>query len=763
MKKGDLLNSFAVILSGLVICLVSAASAAEIAKVQARTPDGNTYPVTNISPHINSQAGDVFSQKKLTEDIQRLYKTGFFRDIAADVDQTPEGNTVITFIVEPVPRIAEISIKGNKRLKKKKLRSELTVKKGDLYDAQAVAASSTAMRQLYEEKSYYGTTVKTDIKKINEKQVNVIWEISEEPRTKLRNIEFVGNTIFSKRKLLKHIRTDPTFWSYIFPVGFFSEKELKIDRIRLQNLYARKGYLDFEISEIRRDYSKKGKWVSLTVFLNEGLPYVIDDVAVEGNQLFGDAEIKRKFELKEGLVYTPVLESQDIDAIREMYAPQGYIDLTVRPRLDKDPEKQLVDVTYIIEEGPAAQIRNVRITGNNITKDEVIRRELLLQPGDKADFRKIDASRSVLKNLNYFETVSITPLSTEVPAEKDLNVQVEEKRTGQLMAGAGFSSEDALIGTLQVTQTNFDLTDWPTFRGGGQRMRLQLQMGTEQSNALVSFTEPWWLDRRLRLNASAFTTTRNEEEYDRERTGISTSLAWRGIFNLRHEAGIQIQQVELTDFSDTVSQELADEEGTYDITALQYSISRDTRDRFIYPTQGSTWELSAELQPEILGTYSDIYSLGLDATTYLRLLSPFILRLRGELGVVDSISGEDVAIFDRLFAGGTSTFRGFDRREISPVDVNDDSLGGRSLLLGTVELTYPFTESVRGSIFCDMGNVWADAYDWDPADINVSVGFGLELQLPVGPIRLDYGIPVVTQQDHLSTSGRLHFNLGYYF
>lgn len=763
MKKGNPVKSFAVILSGLVICLTSAASAADIAKVQAQTPSGNTYPLTNISPHINSQVGDVFSQQKLTEDIQRLYKTGFFRDIAADADQNPQGNIIITFIVEPVPRIAEIRIDGSKRLKKKKLVDELKVKKGDLYDAQAVAASSTAIRQLYEEKSYYGTTVRTDIKKINEKQVSVIWKISEQPRIKLRNVEFAGNTIFSKRQLLKNMGTDPTFWSYIFPVGFFSKKELKIDRIRLQNLYARKGYLDFEISEIRRDYSKNKKWVSLTIFLNEGLPYVIDDVAVEGNQLFGDAEIKREFELKEGLVYTPVLESQDIDAIREMYAPQGYIDLTVRPRLDKDPEKQLVDVTYVIEEGPAAEIRNVRITGNNITKDEVIRRELLLQPGDKADFRKIDASRSVLKNLNYFETVSITPLSTKVPDEKDLTVQVEEKRTGQFMAGAGFSSEDALIGTLQVTQTNFDLTDWPTFRGGGQRMRLQLQLGTEQSNALVSFTEPWWLDRRLRLNVSAFTTTRDEEEYDRERTGIGTSLAWRGIFDLRHEAGIQIQQVELTDFSNTVSQELADEEGTYDITALQYSISRDTRDRFIYPTQGSTWELSAELQPEILGTYSDIYSLGLDATTYLRLLSPFILRLRGEVGVVDSISGEEVAIFDRLFAGGASTFRGFDRREISPVDVNDESLGGRSLLLGTVELTYPFTESVRGSIFCDMGNVWADAYDWDPADINVSVGFGLELQLPVGPIRLDYGIPVVTQQDHLSTSGRLHFNLGYYF
>jgi outer membrane protein insertion porin family len=170
-----------------------------------------------------------------------------------------------------------------------------------------------------------------------------------------------------------------------------------------------------------------------------------------------------------------------------------------------------------------------------------------------------------------------------------------------------------------------------------------------------------------------------------------------------------------------------------------------------------------EAEPEFLGTYSNIYRLELRGSKYLPVLPKTTLRLRGEIGVVDNVGGDDVAIFERYFAGGGSSFRGFDRREVSPVDVNEDALGGESLLLGTAELIYAWNETVRTSIFTDLGNVWRDAYEWDPSDINVSIGVGLQLDLPIGPIRFDYGIPIVRREDHLDSGGRLHFNLGYYF
>ena len=745
----------------LLICQVS--FAAQIASVNVQTRDGESYPVASVMPHVNSQPGSAFSQETLTNDIKRLYDTGFFLDVAADVDQTADGEIELTFVVAPVPRVGEIDFTGNEEIKDKKLAKNLTFEEGDLYDPQTAAANAAAIQKTYADKGYEGTLIEVATSKMEGNRVRVVFQVDEKERAKIKSVRFVGNTIFTKRQLLKHMRTDPTLWSRLFPVGFYSEQELEIDKIRLENLYSREGYIDFEITEVRRKYTDDKDWVSLTFFFNEGLPYIVSSVEVEGNKLFGDAELKPAFDLERGMVYNPVFQSRDIDSIRNKYGPLGYVDLEVRARLDKDRDAHEVAVTYQIQEGEASTIRHLRITGNEITRDEVIRRELLLHPGDVADVRKLEASEKVVRNLNYFETVDLTVLSTEAGDEKDLHLQVQEKPTGQLMAGAGFSSEDALIGTLQVTQTNFDWRNWPTFRGDGQRMRLQLQLGTETNNFVASFTEPWWLDRRLRLDLRAYLTTRDEGEYDREQTGVGTSLAWRGAGGMRHQAGLRVERFDLTNFDTTASPQLAAEEGGYTVTALSYSISNDTRDRFIHPTRGSRWELSAEIQPEALGTYSNIYKLGLDATTYLSVLNPFIMRLRGEISVVDNLSGDDVAIFDRLFAGGTSTFRGFDRREVSPVDVNEDPLGGKSRMLGTVEVSYPFTETIWGSVFCDLGNVWPGAYDWDPTDINVSIGVGVQLELPVGPIRFDYGFPIVTQQDHLDDGGRLHFNIGYFF
>ena len=732
--------------------------------VNVETKSGNPFPAQIVRANINSVPGATFDPAVLSDDIERLYKSGYVFDVEAAVENDGPNKVDVIFAVQPVPRVRWTEVEGNRYVDSDDILDETTLEEGEPLDVKQIAEDTRAIQTYYENKGYHGTKVTSYQRPVpGTDTVDVVWKIDPEPRYKLRDVEVVGNTVFEDDKLLDSIRTDPTIWSWILPVGYFNPEILEQDRNIITRMYADRGYLDCNIPRVSEDVSDNRKWMRVTLHIEEGAQYTVDSVSVTGNKLFGADEIMSRVSLAEGEPYSAATARNDVTAIEDLYQPKGYLDMRCRPVVDKDVQSHTVSIEYRIQEGVPSHIRDIYISGNLRTRDEVIRRELLIHPGDLANQNRIDASKSVLMNLNYFKSVAVNPRSTGEEGRKDLNIEVEEKRTGQLMVGAGFSSESAVLGTLEVSQSNFDITDWPRFTGDGQRMRVRLQVGTEYDEFLVSFVEPWWLNRRLRLELNAYSTIRDQDEYLEETIGASVSVSRRLWDVWRQSVGLRYETTQLRDFETRVSQELLDEEGNYDVATLLFTMSRDTRDRFIFPTRGSRLRLEAGLQPEMLGSYSDIYRLEAEGALYFPLIAKSVLRLNGELGVTDHVGGDPVAIIDRYFAGGTSTFRGFDRREVSPADRFENPLGGQSLLLGTAEVSYPFNDMVRGSIFCDMGNVWRGAYDWEPDKINASVGVGVHLQLPVGPIRLDYGFPVLTQQDHLDDSGRLHFNLGYIF
>lgn len=750
----------------LVVMLLSTmtlVSAVEIEEVRIETPSGQKIGRDIILGNIKNRPGSEFDPQTLSEDIENLYNTGFFTNVEVDVEQQDDDKVVLNFSIEPVGRLRSVIIQGNERLKTEKIREQIDLETGVLLSPERISKARRSVREYYRSKGYHDTRISINEKKSDDNWTRLEVKIEEGKRAKVADVEFVGNTVFSDGKLRRQMRNKPTFWSWFLPVGFYNEQEMRDDRLRIQELYENEGYLDFKINRVKEIYSDDGKKVTLKIYVEEGLPYVVRSVDLEGNKLFGDAELKRSLRLRSLNTFSRRLMSRDRADIVSRYQPLGYLDMEVDPRIAPKPEKQSVDITYNINEGEPSYIRDINIRGNTKTQDHVIRRELRLHPGDLANRDKIRDSKRALDNLGYFRSVDLTPKSTPEPDQKDLDVEVEEQETGQLMLGAGFSSEDDLVGTMQVTQRNFDWRNWPHFTGGGQRMQLSLEAGTVRNNANLRFIEPWWLGRKLRLELNAFHTERDEGEYDRERTGLSTSLTWQWWNLWRKTFGIEIKETTLRDFDSGVSQELLDEKGAYDVVELLFTINRETRDNVIHPTRGSKLEFRTEFQPEFMGSYDDVYRLSLQASKYYPLLYGFIFKLEGRMGVVENLSGDNVAIFDRFFAGGTSTFRGFERREVSPVDVNEDPLGGQSLLLGTAELIYPFTESVRGRLFCDAGNVWGDSYDWQLDEINTSVGVGAELRLPIGPIRIDYGIPVNTEREHLDKSGRLHFGLSYGF
>jgi outer membrane protein insertion porin family len=332
--------------------------------------------------------------------------------------------------------------------------------------------------------------------------------------------------------------------------------------------------------------------------------------------------------------------------------------------------------------------------------------------------------------------------------------------------GAGFSSADSLVGFLELTENNFDLSrlfgDWPP-KGAGQRLRVRAQLGTEVNDFQISFTEPWWLQRKLRLEVNIFSHTREEDEYDQDSIGASTlvtkslSKYWRGT------VGMRILHVDINDMDEDVSQKLMDEEGSEWANRFIFRLTRDSRNRYMFASRGSRLSLGAEIITQALGSYSNYGRFNIEATKFIPVLrDEYILKLGAEAAVAAKFTGDPIKIFDRYFAGGATSIRGFDRRDVSPVDENDDPIGGKSMLLANVELIKPIHDFMLLSVFCDTGNVWWGTWDIDPTDMNVSIGIGV--QFKVLPVRIEYGYPIITQEDHLDDSnGTLHFNIGYSF
>jgi len=738
-----------------------------IGRIVLQSGTSAPLPLDHIHAHMNSAEGNVFDQTVLDDDIKRLMATGLFADINAGFSLSPEGGPgTVTLVIWMQPSIRAVLFEGNVKTKTKRLMDLVSVKVGQRLNEQELAKDEKALRDYYHAEGLRDTEIAVKRQEIpGTDEVNIIFRIVEKGQeTRIRSTSFLGNTKFSARELRKQVSSTPSFWRHLFKVGLLDEDKIEADKQALRKLYTSAGYLDFGVVNVDLDYTKNMKWVDVTFRLHEGQPYTVTDVTVAGNARFDRDRIMEQVKLSVGSVYNSAVETGDVARIRALYGPEGYLEMRCFPDHKTNGELLTVDVEYRIREGKPSRIRDVYISGNRITKDHVIRRELAVHPGDVADANKIASSRSRLMNLNYFRTVDVSPMHTEDEALRDLFVTVDEAKTGQLMLGVGYSDEADFLAWVELAQRNFDWRNWPRFTGGGQRMRLRAQLGTESDSYLIQFTEPWWLKRRLRLDLSLYRNDRDQGDYTQQTAGFNAKITRPLGKGWRQAVGIRVQNTNLNSFDAGLSPQLLDEEGSYSTNAVVMELSRNTTDRYPYPSRGSRVSVGLDLQAEALGSYSNVYKLRLKGSRYFPVFRSTVLKVEGELATVDELSGDPAAIFDRYFAGGAYSIRGFKRRSVSPVDVNEDYLGGKSLLTGTAELTWPLYDMIHAAVFCDAGNVWAGATDWDPSELNISIGCGILFRLPIGPIRLEYGYPIVTDQDHLSgASGRIHFNLGYMF
>lgn len=736
---------------------------------------------------IQTRKGLEFSPARLSDDIAALYRTGSFSDIQTSSTSASDGSVDLLFVVTPKKTISEILLEGNSHFTDKKLLRLVKHPVDIPLDDAKVAADRSAIFEKYRGAGYYGSSVTYRLQdNVEGDSAKLIYVISERPRAKLQKVQFEGNTVFSEAELRDELMTKRQWWRYIFRFGnYFNEQLLQYDQDKLRELYATKGYLAFAVEDVELRYNEKENWVSPVFKLSEGKPYSIGKLTILGQKLFSAEELLAKTSSKSGETYSSTRAAKDLADMRREYEQLGYIDLRFVSNELLDRENLIVDIEYRVEEGLPSRVRDIHIAGNDITQDKVIRRELAIQPGDLSDAGKISVSKQRLQNLDYFESVEIFHVPTTAPDLKDLRIDLKEKRTGSVSLGAGFSSEDSVMGFLEFSETNFDLQrlfNWPP-KGAGQRFRTYVGVGSEVHNISISLIEPALFDRDLELSSDFFVSTRYEDDYDERHIGGGLMLSWplafavpgtRHIEYWRMGLGLRIEQVRISNVDDApfddyydyrkdaVNYNINDDKGSHFANRFILRMSRDSRDRFRFPTRGSRISLESELITAALGSYSNYARFHAGVDKYFPVVSDLTLKLGLDGWAATHISGDDIRIFDRYFGGGYGTIRGFKRRDVSPRNYNDNPVGGQTMLMGTAEIFKPVKNFMYVSVFTDIGNTWWDSFDVDPGELNMSVGVGI--QFIALPIRLDYGYPIKTHGDYLDgKGGRFHFNIGYSF
>jgi len=746
-----------------------------------------------VLANLSTKVGQPYSERTAEQDIRALYATGGVSNVRLFAEPMGDG-VKVTVLLQGRPAIQEVIIEGAEQIPMTRIRREIGTKVGDVVSEERIEDDKQKILKLYEDRNYSDVKVQYRIQEISGKsQVRVVYMIAEGPRLVVRRINFTGNESVLAKDLRKAMKTKPQdFLTFFTKSGRLLPAQLEDDRVALRTLYQNRGFADVDVKEIQTQPLENGG-VELNVNIVEGPQYRVNQLNIEGVNVAPVDQVMSKMKMGNGQLFTPKGMGDDLKALRDFYGSRGYVDMVAIPEvLPAGPTA--VNVTYRINEGVQSYVNLISIQGNSRTQDRVIRRELAVKPGDVFDTTLVDVSKKRLENLNYFSRVDTAPADTIVPGRKDLNLIVEEKRTGSFNFGVGFSTIDSLLGFAELQQTNFDLFNWPNFTGGGQRFRIRGQYGLQRSDFVIALTEPWFLGYKLSVGVEAYYRNANflSAVYNQENVGVAFQARkqiWRAL-SARSE--YRIEKVRIYDVGDTdqngyffpngyydgyngnenVGTVIEDAAGTYTKSVVTGALTWDTRDSLFLTRKGELVELTAFIAGGPLGGTVQDYGLSLEFAKYFSLPLDMIFLIKGQIAIVDGWGsntsesdggyGNGVPIFDRLYLGGANNMRGFNFREVGPVDQYGNPIGGNSLAYITFEMTFPIVSRVRGAVFSDMGFVNVDAADFGTANANVDIGIGLRLDLPIGPIRVDYGIPVVYDSFN-GPPGKFNFNIGYQF
>ena len=719
-----------------------------------------TMDEARVKSQMATRVGQPFLDETVERDIRTLYATGAVENLDIQAQNVAGGVRVVVAITGR-GAIGDIHFMGNTVFDADKLRREIKVKVGDPVDEIKLASAQTDIREMYEKKGYADVAVSYEsTPSSREGFTAVVFKIDEGARGLIHDIRFEGLTCVKGRIVKAKLKSkEKTFWRIWGKAGKLNNQELQDDVRTVEQTMQDHGHVYAKVVEVRRE-PVGSKSVDIIFVCVEGEKYDVDSVQVQGNTVFTTEELIPGISVEPNFPYSGSDVRADEKMIQEYYGSRGYADARVDTTiLNAGPGR--VKVVYGVTEGTKFFVNRINIAGNNATEDKVIRREIIVAPGEELNTVKLNTSRTRLEQLNYFSSVDVRTNPTSMPDRKDIDINVTEQSTGTVNFGAGFSSIDSLSAFVGVTQTNFDIRDWSDFRGAGQRFNANARVGLLRRDFSLTWTEPWFRDQPLALTVDLF--YRNmffiSDRFDQTNVGASVGLRKRMNEHAYWEGTYTLQQISIDNLDTLASAQIRAEAGSFVQSKIDGRWVHDTRDSIYITRGGHKVELGGLISG--LGGDAQIYGINAAGQQYFNLPGDTIISLEGAFSTVENWGGNNVPIYERLFLGGANNLRGFNFRQAGPKDAIGEPLGGKTSIFGSAEVSFPVIEKFRIAAFYDVGSVSASAFDVG-GDIFSDYGIGVRLFLPMGPIRIDYAIP--QQGDNFTgDSGRFQFNMGYKF
>jgi len=745
-------------------------AAAQNATISSVVVQGNQrVEAETIRSYLTFSAGDPYDPGEINQSLKTLFATGLFKDVRI----RRQNSTVVVVVVEN-PVVARVRFEGNKDVESDTLSAEVQVKPRSVYTQARVQADEQRIRDVLARQGHYDAQVSAQVIPLGGNRVEVVYQIGEGVKTKVKAIKFVGNDAFSASQLRFVVTTKRTSWlSFLKNDNIYDPDRLALDRELLRQFYLKNGYADVRILSSNADIipgEGGGGWLNrneggfvITFEIYEGPRYDFGYIDIESSLPSLDVNaLGGALLTKPGKRYNVEKVEKTVEALTVKVSEQGYAFGQVRPRFDRDPTTQTINITYVIDEGPRVYIERINIVGNYRTEDQVIRRQFRLAEGDAYNRLLIEAARKRLRSLGFFKTVDIQTEPGSAPDRVVINVVVVEQPTGEFSFGVGYSTTEGVIGDVSVTERNL--------MGRGQYVRLGLSGSLERFQVDFSFTEPAFLGRNIAAGFDLFhkeVDLTNVASFKQRDTGGNLRIGFPVANNTQLGLRYRLQREEIYDATRDASLAIkqAADEGAVIVSSLGYTLAYDTRNLPQSPTSG----IFASISQDFAGVGGDVQynRFILDTRGYYPITNKITLVGRVQGGVIEPWGGEDLRLTDLFFKGG-ETIRGFDRAGYGPRDAcrdpvtgkrvpdcSQDSLGGKYFWATTAEVRFPLplipeNLGMQGAVFVDAGSLWGPgeaaiqavdidegSFIEDTADVRLSTGVSLIWQSPLGPLRAD--------------------------
>ncbi len=759
------MNRFGTMALFSVLALSSIAAAQQSALEAIRIVGNSRVEQSAIRVRVRSGIGKPPDPAVIEQDVRSIYAMGFFEDVQASVENVDDKLTLSFRVVER-PMIQEIKIEGNKKVDTDDLQTAFKVRPHTLLDVEKIQRGIEDAKKLYDKKGYKDAAITFTTSEPENGEVTLTLHVDEGKIIRVQHIIFEGNREIASARLRGLMQTkEKSILSWATGAGNLDQEVLKTDVERLTAYYYDSGFVNVKVDEPQVERKEDG--LDITIKIEEGDQFKVGEVTLGGDVASQTAAVLPQLAMKKGEVFRASNLRKDVLALTESYGNYGYAFVNVEPITDVENQNKVVDIVYKVDKGPEVYFDRIEITGNTKTKDEVIRRELLVQEQQRFNGAQLKSSRARVQRLGLFQEVNMTTQRSPQPDKIDLLVDVKEAQTGAFTAGAGFSTADHFLFNVRLSENNLF--------GTGDRVVVNADFGSQTRNFSLSYTDPYTFNTYFTTQFEGFNYKTEFDDFDREGTGFSiqalypfTALGLRRIpfigaslDEVRFGLQYKLEDTDITNLTPGfIIPSITEEQGRQLTSSVIPTLVRNTLNHPFDPTEGSFQNLSLQFAGVGAGT-SFLLAEGRTRFFYpfykSQTWGTFVASTGARVGWgigEEARSGKDIPLFERFFPGGINSVRGYEARSLGPREpvfdvftgqiVDTSPVGGSIQLINNNEIIFPIVESIglRGVLFFDLGNAWAHDQGFDLGDLRYAAGWGVRWLSPVGPLRLEIGYPL---------------------